>query len=81
VDTDFALRLNPHPDGNYFESLSLIDATGEVRWTAYPTVGGPNDVWVDAQLDQDAVSASTWSCYRVRLSVASGEVLEAIFTK
>lgn len=81
MDPGVQLRLDLHRDGEYFESISLLEPSGDVRWTANPSVLRSNDVWVDAQLDGDSVIAHTWSSYRVRLSLATGEVLEAVFTK
>jgi hypothetical protein len=81
VDADFVLQLNPHPDGNYYESISLIEPGGDIRWTARPDAGTSDDVWVEAHIEGDSILAHTWSCYIVRLSLASGGVLESVFTK
>jgi len=75
------LRLDPHPDGNLFESISLVHPDGAVLWTATPTGFGSDDAWTDARLADDAVVAYTWSGHSVRLSLADGRVLDAVFTK
>lgn len=75
------LRLDPHPDGNLFESVSLVQPDGAVLWTATPTGFGSDDAWTDARLVDDAVVAHTWSCWRVRLNLVDGRVLDAVFTK
>lgn len=75
------LRLDPHPDGNLFESVSLVQPDGAVLWTATPTGFGSDDAWTNARLVDDVVVAYTWSGYSVRLSLTDGHVLDAIFTK
>ncbi|MDR6614092.1 hypothetical protein J2Y42_003550 [Leifsonia sp. 1010] len=50
-------------------------------WTATPNGFGSDDAWTSARLVDDAVIAHTWSCWRVRLSLADGRVLDAVFTK
>ena len=75
------LRLDPHPDGSLFESISLVQPDGVVRWTSAPTGFSSDDAWTTARLEDDAIVACTWSGYSVRLSLADGHILDAVFTK
>jgi hypothetical protein len=61
-------------------NLCRVRPDGSEVWRATPP-DGPNDLWTEAEVDGDVVSAFSWSCYRVRLDLSTGCELERVFTK
>jgi hypothetical protein len=76
VMLDRATARSPGPCGR--GNLASVDGDGRVRWVAdLPTDGVP-DRYLSFDLDGDEIAAQSWSGYRVRLDLATGEIVDKI---
>lgn len=73
------LDLEPTDDG-YLASITCRRPDGTIAWQAVPPEGD-RDAWTDVSVDGAIVSATSWSCWRLKFDVATGLVIERIFTK
>lgn len=73
------LDLEPTHDG-YFARITCRRPDGTTAWQALPP-GDDRDAWTDVSVDGARVSASSWSCWRLKFDVTSGQEIERIFTK
>ena len=63
-------------EANLFRATS----DGAVIWRASPPGPGP-DCWSEYEVVGSVVEAFSWSCFRVRLDIATGAELSRTFTK
>lgn len=65
------------------DNLFAVDRTGTELWRADASTatGSYNDAWTGVQLREGRLEAFTWSCFRVEIDPASGEILSRVFTK
>lgn len=61
-------------------NLARVDADGELLWKASAPMG-KQDGFVGIEWDSQALTANTWSCYRVRIDTENGDVAVLSFTK
>jgi hypothetical protein len=69
--SDDIIVLTEYSLGDDPANLSRMRSDGSVVWRA-PPPEPKDDFWTEAELDEHAVSAFSWSCYRVRLDVDTG---------
>jgi len=62
-------------------NLMRIDVEGNILWKASPPTNNMQDCFTRIRWDGRALSANTWSCYRVAVDPDSGEVTVLEFTK
>lgn len=62
-----------------FDNLLAMNSRGERAWVAELTESG-TDSYV-AISSRDPLVAHSWSCFRCTLDVASGKILQKVFTK
>jgi hypothetical protein len=62
-------------------NLMRIDAEGKILWKASPPTKGSQDCFTCIRWDGRALTANTWSCYRVGVRIENGEVTVLEFTK
>jgi hypothetical protein len=80
-DCDDTLVLLDYMNGpNLFANLFRITAGGDEVWRAVPPNTGP-DAWTQARIEGDEVVAFSWSCFEVRLDLATGYEISRVFTK
>jgi len=63
-----------------FANLFRVTPDGAEIWRAQPPDTGP-DAWTSARIEGDEVIAFSWSCFAVRLDLATGSELSRVFTK
>lgn len=78
--SDDLIVLTEYSPGDDPANLSRVRSDGSVVWRAQPPEA-KDDFWTEADLDDHAVSAFSWSCYRVRLDLVTGDELTRTFTK
>ena len=79
-NSDGRIVLVEHSSGDDPSNLSRMRSDGSVVWCPRPPEQN-NDFWTEAELEADAVSAFSWSCYRVRLDLETGAERTRTFTK
>lgn len=62
-------------------NLVRVDPMGNVVWRASPPTTGMQDCFVRMQRDGQALTANTWSGYRVSVDLQSGDGAVLEFTK
>lgn len=62
-------------------NLVRADPDGRVVWKAVPPLTGRQDCFTKMRWDGQALTAHTWSCYRVSVDVHDGSVTILEFTK
>jgi hypothetical protein len=79
----FAIALlDPQTRSGRVRNLVKISSDASVSWRAELPLEQGTDSYVSFELESaQNLRATTWSCYRVRLSVESGEVIDHVFTK
>ncbi len=60
-------------------NLMRVDAAGQILWKASPP--DKQDCFTRIEWDGQALTANTWSCYRVAVDLENGEVTVLAFTK
>jgi hypothetical protein len=60
-------------------NLMRVDAEGQILWKALPP--DIKDCFTRIEWDGQALTANTWSCYRVAIDPENGEVTVLEFTK
>jgi hypothetical protein len=65
---------------NVFANLFRVTPDGDEVWRATPPDTGP-DAWTQARLDGDQVVAFSYSCFEVRLDLATGREISREFMK
>lgn len=74
--------LDPLKRSGRVRNLVKISSDASVLWRAELPIQQATDSYVSFELESSQhLRANTWSCYRVRLSVESGEVIDHVFTK
>jgi hypothetical protein len=64
-----------------FRNLLSYDLKNEENWKAeLPTKSGA-DAYVDAEFISDNLSAFSFSCFRCRIDLSNGKVIEKLFSK
>ena len=61
-------------------NLARVSPGGAGVWRAEPPDAEP-DAWTSARIEGDEVVACSWSCYEVRLELATGRELSRVFAK
>ena len=64
-----------------FQNLVCVDPDGTMIWIAALPSASSTDAYVSFDLGTDEVHASSWSGYRVRIDLRSGEIRGKTFTK
>ena len=59
--------------------LQRLRPDGSVAWSVQPP--DSQDSWVTASVNGGTVTASSWSCWRVTIDLASGREIGRAFTK
>jgi len=81
-DSDDVLVLDDAPDPpEYYQRVLRCRPDGTIAWTAAPPTNQPDDAWTTVHLQDNQVSANSWSCFRVTLDLATGAETERVFTK
>lgn len=62
------------------QNLVLLNAEGNLVWTAKPPEGNP-DCFTDVAWDGHLLTAHRWSCYLVSISLDDGGLTVLAFTK
>ena len=78
--SDDRIVLVEYSSGDHPANLSRVRPDGSAVWSAPPPEQN-NDFWTEAELEEDVVSAFSWSCYRVRLDLRTGAERSRTFTK
>ena len=73
------LELVRTEDG-YIGSITRRGVDGAVAWRALPP-DGERDAWVSVSVEDDVVTANSWSGWQVRLSFSTGAEVARNFTK
>ena len=67
--------------GKRIDNLLCVDAAGVERWRARLPDGTGPDAFVEFLVLNGAISAWTWSCYRLTLDARTGPAIGMEFTK
>lgn len=73
--------FQPSSEGYKADSnLARITLEGEIMWWAeLPTKGA--DMYTEVAVDEKAVSAFSWSCFRCQIDEHTGKIVKKVFTK
>lgn len=72
--------LDPDSNGSSsFRNLLCLQNDGGITWRAELPEG--NDAYVGFSMENGVLSASSWSGFKVRIDIATGRILDAVFTK
>jgi hypothetical protein len=70
------------PERTYgcFDNLVRVRPFGSVLWRA-ELPSNETDSYTAAEISEGALSAYSWSCYRVRIDLETGRITERVFSK
>jgi outer membrane protein assembly factor BamB len=81
-DLDAAVvLLDPEAFDGPARNLVCVNPDGQLRWRAFLPTSQRTDAYVDVDYDGRVLTANSWSGYQVVLDVASGSIVDKIFTK
>ena len=82
-DSDECLVLYDYTaySGTKARNLVRLTVSLQVVWRAELPSSSGEDAFVGVELSDRGLEANTWSCYRVRIDLETGRLVESVFVK